>query len=796
MNRISPQWTLRSPSVLVVMCVAVGLWMATPSDGCGPYDFTLRASYDKGPEDEKAYRAGQLGVFQAKYNERLLWMAYRHLNRLSVPPEPAVQDFLTVPIDKRWLHGKSQDGARHFDAWRRARRAMEVPLEWEADDQSRTRIVIEEEYRYYEYFLNCNDDAFRHALEVCEARREQFGEDSEEWRQWLRAQDTVFANCGEGEHIPEPLDESWPEILRQDRRYQIAAARFYATDYDGAEQDFRAIAEDPTSPWQELADYLVARVLIRKGELPQAADQLRSVVESGGPYAQPASKLLDHVRFRTAPGDFLNRLGDKLASPTLDAEGLDQNLEDLSLALSRQRWQGEEKRLPWMDLSAELSSGEDLVAWIQYLRRVAHPYDSDNLWPDPLEALARFETSGQAHWWLAAAMAAHAHPKTLTDPEQFIRLRRLAPPEKAKSPADLALTYHRLRLSVDLLAADQTLADTSEDTEEETSAEDSIQQIESRLQDLLEKDSNDSKGLSRSDRNRFQHLYARLATDLNTYVQRSIHQAAAGGYEEVELFSSDDSWIESEVKDRNYLFYPAIDVLNQRPPKALLDLARQPWMPVEQARRLAVVGWVRALGSESTSMAAEAAPLVADLLSEQHPELAKGLRHLQSLPESERPFATALLVLQAPGFDAYLHHGEGFTQGLFMGPASTISWWCAGELQLEPIHATESRTPPTARPWMKEVLDPYSYDGSRYARTPMRKVEIKSAVALLAPWIFRYADSKPTDTRVPEALHRLVRATRYGCGQGHGEISKQAFRRLHRDYPSSPWTRKTPYWFD
>lgn len=57
----------------------------------------------------------------------------------------------------------------------------------------------------------------------------------------------------------------------------------------------------------------------------------------------------------------------------------------------------------------------------------------------------------------------------------------------------------------------------------------------------------------------------------------------------------------------------------------------------------------------------------------------------------------------------------------------------------------------------------------------------------------------PDDKDAPEALALTVRATRYGCnvekGVAQKTVSKQAFELLHRLYPKSPWTAKTPYYY-
>lgn len=75
--------------------------------------------------------------------------------------------------------------------------------------------------------------------------------------------------------------------------------------------------------------------------------------------------------------------------------------------------------------------------------------------------------------------------------------------------------------------------------------------------------------------------------------------------------------------------------------------------------------------------------------------------------------------------------------------------------------------------------------------------ELPSGPNALGQMVLDWARENPGDARVPEALHRVVRATRYGCSdQPYGKISKQAFDLLHGRYPESEWAKKTPYWFD
>src|SRR4051812_29328282 len=55
--------------------------------------------------------------------------------------------------------------------------------------------------------------------------------------------------------------------------------------------------------------------------------------------------------------------------------------------------------------------------------------------------------------------------------------------------------------------------------------------------------------------------------------------------------------------------------------------------------------------------------------------------------------------------------------------------------------------------------------------------------------------SHPTDARVAEALHRVVRATRFGCTTDTSpDTSREAFTWLHKLFRQSEWAKQTPYW--
>ena len=119
----------------------------------------------------------------------------------------------------------------------------------------------------YETYINCQKDAFETAAATLSERAKKFGADSSVMKDWVAAQDSVFANCSEGQHIPAAPPADADALIRADRAYQIAAAKFYSGSFDEAKTSFDTIARDASSPWRQTAAYLSARALVRKASL-------------------------------------------------------------------------------------------------------------------------------------------------------------------------------------------------------------------------------------------------------------------------------------------------------------------------------------------------------------------------------------------------------------------------------------------------------------------------------------------------------------------------------------------------
>ena len=95
--------------------------------------------------------------------------------------------------------------------------------------------------------------------------------------------------------------------------------------------------------------------------------------------------------------------------------------------------------------------------------------------------------------------------------------------------------------------------------------------------------------------------------------------------------------------------------------------------------------------------------------------------------------------------------------------------------------------------------DPAFVSSADKARTreEWRKLIVTGAAPdYLGGHVLAWARRNPDDPRVPQALHLVVRSTRYGCVDAEtSKLSRAAFELLHRRYPRSPWTARTKYWY-
>src|SRR5262249_20418555 len=143
------------------------------------------------------FAAGKLGVVTDSWARSYLVVAYRTLSGkpLSDTEAKAIKSLW----DDRLNNTFESDEDSWIKKWNDARKTAgaTTPAEVHA---YRNR----EKPREYESFLNCQQDAFINGENLLNERIKRFGADSPQVKTWLAAQDTVFANCSEGKHIPEP----------------------------------------------------------------------------------------------------------------------------------------------------------------------------------------------------------------------------------------------------------------------------------------------------------------------------------------------------------------------------------------------------------------------------------------------------------------------------------------------------------------------------------------------------------------------------------------------------------------
>jgi DNA-binding transcriptional regulator YdaS (Cro superfamily) len=125
---------------------------------------------------------------------------------------------------------------------------------------------------------NCRARKFQTVTAQLKTMIHDLGTSSPQVKQWADEQNKALVECGSAPHSapgnPTPLTPEIPQPLTNgtafenaQRTYQIASANFYATNFDTAAKMFDAISADSSSPWRQLAPYLVARATIRKATL-------------------------------------------------------------------------------------------------------------------------------------------------------------------------------------------------------------------------------------------------------------------------------------------------------------------------------------------------------------------------------------------------------------------------------------------------------------------------------------------------------------------------------------------------
>jgi hypothetical protein len=193
-------------------------------------------------------------------------------------------------------------------------------------------------------------------------------------------------------------------------------------------------------------------------------------------------------------------------------------------------------------------------------------------------------------------------------------------------------------------------------------------------------------------------------------------------------------------------------------------------LPENMRRALVLAGWARSVVlNDADSARTFAAMLPAD------PKTG------MTIPR-EPSFPAWLTLLRNPGLRFYLDDGLQRSQSAQLLDETRENWWPANFLQ------------PGGAPAQTVAANFLTPSEINEAKQQLEKLmAVPSGTSWLGRRVIDYAKSNPRDEDVPEALHLVVRASRYGPSDS--AISREAFLLLHRAYPESRWSKETPYHF-
>jgi len=741
--------------IIIVLLAAAGVYVWSCAIDYDVAVFTFHRHPDLPRTD---FLAGKLGVLEPTYARSYLYVAYRHLAGLGFNSAEREQ------VRSYWQDRESADWDRLDVNWE---------LRWR---QARARVAGTKpprdalpQERYSSdtraWTLYCSDDAFRTAIGTMKDRQAHFGRSSAAFREWLIAQDTVFSNCtGRDPKIPKPASPRLPALARADRDYQIAAAYFYAGDEPEAERRFRQIATDSASPWRGIAPYLVARSIARFAEqapsLDRAERELRTILTNPqlAPIHGISANLLRRVRQHADPEGESEALAAALMRPHAE-NSLRQDLWDYTSVLDRLlEWD------PWNNKPGKdarpVPRRDELTDWIL-------DFQSN----DRAHSLDRWRRTHSLPWLVAAL--SHAQSGDTSARELIDASAAIAP----DSPAFLTAAWHRNRIRIN-----------------------AHEYPRDELDRIL------SGSLPPSARNHFRSLRMVTAGDLSEFLRfaqrKPVLVTSIMDEKEVPGIWVDESFRRASATiprfDRD-----SIKVLNERMPlRQWRHAIASDILPANLKQEFTLAAFARAILLSDDEAGQELEPAVIRVYprAEQFLGAWAGDRTLE-----ERRFTGVFALLHMASVKPYLSSGVGFVPPSHHMDSYRNNWWCplGSKFELDwdlddykQRYGTEGvRSDPDAAARRIGFLKEADISEGRHEME--RMASTGCAPNFLSAQILAWTKSHSDDHRLPEALALTVRTGRYGCkDEKTARFSREAWSALHRLYPKSEWSRKTPYWFD
>ena len=743
--------------VIALLLIAGLLTSSSDLSSCGPFLLTAVFTLSRQPDQpDTSFAQGQLGILLPSFSRSYLVVAYRHLTGVGVNSTERAAFFPppTAPAPApKWIREWSTSIPPSVDEWLEARKKVSgAPPPSKIDVYHRDTAP-----NAYSEYVNCTDDAFHTATLTLQARLSKLS--AAEIEDWLQGQDDVFANCSAGPVIPKPVPDGANPLLRSDRAYQIAAANFYARNFEQAESQFRAIAADQGSSWRAISTYLLARCKIRRATLanqPEAMSQAESELEavlndaSAGAVHPAAARLLEFVRARLNPERRLHELSQSILAKNAPPSLAQDFIDYLFLFYKR---------------NGSVTPPDDLTDWLETFRTNTPLSD---------HTVQRWRATQSLPWLLAAL--SQAYPGASVTPE----LLQAADKIKSDSPAYATIAFHSIRL-----------------------LEESKQPAEARLRlDALLA----SRGqYPPSATNLFLAERMRAAESWPAFLKYAPRIPVGSGFDyDIESPSNftADPQLKAFAGGRAVLDADSSSILNEQVPLALLkDAATNSLLPSSLRSGIATAAWARAVLLDNHALARELAPLVQTLV----PQLTQPLAsYINAADNDARKFEAVYLMLKNPGVRPFIETGFGRLVPMAKIDNLRDNWWCSLSPQVENYqsdyyHSRSHFSGPLAMLYgtsKAEAAFLAEADRTQAENEWKRLAQLATAPTLLSGQAVDYLKSHPADPRAPEALALAVRSTRYGCGDATtSKQSQAAFRLLHSRYPNSEWAKKTKYYY-
>jgi hypothetical protein len=722
------------------------------------------------------FTQGNLGILQPTFARSYLVLAYRYLS--GVPLNKDEQQAAKALWQRRgidashiylqYFPGQGDDELSANPYMQDTQDASEAASDWanaraQVTGTGAPKIIPMQGLDNYNEYLNCANDAFATAAATLKQRAAKFGKDHPGVQAWIAAQDAVFANCGgkpEEPILPAAADASLPEIFRFDREYQIAAAYMYSNHYDEAVKGFQHIAEEPNSPWHDLAPYLVARTMVRcatldgpasdnpavanphyvTSEMQEAADYIKKLLADSPkrPFADALQALLDRAEFQLHPEEQTTLLSGRLRKPA--PEGRFYNwLFDYTWLLDRRPDSNGDYGGARPDEYKKLTpdrAKDDLTDWM-----LTYPLH-DGLAAQ--HALEMWRAHPDSKPWLVAAME-NVQP---SDPQanELLDAARKIP---QSSPAFSTVFYQRMRME---------------------GARHNDKEVREDMDALLAAPPPDLPAVAREALLDMRLDAAASLEDAVRFIPRS--SCAVSHSEEITDCAK-------TLTDRGARF------LNGLPLDALNDLLTNKAFPIEVNDKFSRNVFMRAVILERHDIAQPLSFWIFSKSTYQIPVPQEQIRNLladyQAAKTSEEKQFSAIFLLQ---------HLYAFGYQM-----DTNEPWCASALVFPEGNAPVLSQPPRVASFgTAAVLTDAQQKQAASELSTLNQADSQANYYMKS--VLEFAEKHPDDPRVPEALSRAVKNARMNCNNSRtGALSKKAFDLLHSRYPDTTWAKNTKYWY-